>query len=415
MQQRLSLREWARNNKIWEPYSWRTFLEKDLVPFYRQAFILNEFYNFLKSYEICGKNSLKDIEDEVLKNKVRVAIYGGADNPATSFAKFMYDYFGLRAENASSFEESIKFYESWGDSIKISVRDNSWINSISIKNLVDELRRIISEICSKIGIRLSEVGIQETYPYYPSGFINPDTLLPQPGEKPEKLISLINEFRQKAVDLSIGVNPFTTFVFYIRAIPLLSLMKFLECDIDKITKLANFLGLRAYSMIDFQQVSLPTKSPDKFILVYDRASYNLTNRLLVLQYYLMKIDQAVEEVYSNFIKEAINQIHVNFEPWKGYYEPIFSILNKILIEDLRYSYLTSTRCSFYVENGRIVKIKNEELSNKVDVKEFLIKISPVISSGIINDLYFRGSSFELDLHSITKEWINKVIANEGKT
>jgi hypothetical protein len=129
----------------------------------------------------------------------------------------------------------------------------------------------------------------------------------------------------------------------------------------------------------------------------------------------MKIDQAVEEVYSNFIKEAINQIHVNFEPWKGYYEPIFSILNKTLIEDLRYSYLTSTRCSFYVENGRIVRIKNEELSNKVDVKEFLIKISPVISSGIINDLYFRGSSFELDLHSITKEWINKVIANEGKT
>jgi hypothetical protein len=90
---------------------------------------------------------------------------------------------------------------------------------------------------------------------------------------------LINEFRQKAVDLSIGVNPFTTFVFYTRAIPLLSLMKFLECDIDKITKLANFLGLRAYSMIDFQEVGLPTKSPDKFILAYNRYSYNLAYSL----------------------------------------------------------------------------------------------------------------------------------------
>jgi len=289
MQPGLSLKKWAIDNKIWEPYSWRTFLEKGLVPFYRQAFILNEFYNFLKGKEICGKNSLKDIEDEVLRNKVRVAIYGGADNPATSFAKFMYDYFGLRAENASSFEESIKFYESWGDSIKITIHDKSWIKSIPIEDLVSKLKSIISEICSKIGIRLSEVGIQETYPYYPSGFIKPDTLLPQSGEKPEKLISLINEFRQKAVDLSIGVNPFTTFVFYTSTIPLLSLMKFLECDIDKITKLANFLGLEAYSMIDFQRVSLPTKSPNKFILAYNR-NYSLTRSLLDLQKYIMNIE-----------------------------------------------------------------------------------------------------------------------------
>jgi len=411
MQPGLSLKKWAIDNKIWEPYSWRTFVEKDLVPFYRQAFILNEFYNFLKGKEICGKNSLKDIEDEVLKNKVRVAIYGGAENPNNSFAKFMYDYFGLRAENASTFEESIKFYESWGDSIKISVHDKSWIKSIPIDDLVSKLKSIISEICSKIGIRLSEVGIQETYTYYPSGFINPDALLPQPGEKPEKLISLINEFRQKAVDLSIGVNPFTTFVFYTSTIPLLSLMKFLECDIDKITKLANFLGLEAYSMIDFQRVSLPTKSPDKFILAYNR-NYSLTRSLLDLQKYIMNIEQVAREVYSNFIYEAINQIHINFDPWKGYYEPIFTLLNKTLKnKDLRYT----ISCRFYVENGKITRIDREEVSSKIEAREFLIKISPVVSAGIINDLYIGGSFFDLYFHSATKEWIDKVIANEGKT
>jgi hypothetical protein len=412
IQQGLSLKKWAIYNKIWEPYNWRTFVEKDLVPFYRQAFILNEFYNFLKGKEICGKNSLKDIEDEVLKNKVRVAIYGGADNPATSFANFMYYYFGLRAENASSFEESKKYYESWGDSIKISVHDKSWIKSIPIDDLVSKLRSIINEICSKIGIRLSEVGIQETYPYYPSGFIKPDTLLPQPGEKPEKLISLINEFRQKAVDLSIGVNPFTTFVFYIRAIPLLSLMKFLECDIDKITKLANFIGLRAYSMIDFQEVRLPTKSPDKFILAYNRYSYNLVYSLLELQKYLMNVEQTAGETYSNFIYEAINQIHISFEPWKGYYEPIFALLNETLKnKDLRYP--TSYR--FYIENGKITMIAGKEVPSKIEAREFLIKISPIISAGIINDLYLSGSYFELYFHLPTREWINKVIANEGKT
>jgi hypothetical protein len=412
MQQGLSLKKWAIDNKIWEPYNWRTFVEKDLVPFYRQAFILNEFYNFLKGKEICGKNSLKDIEDEVLRNKVRVAIYGGADNPATSFAKLMYEYFGLRAENASAFEESIKFYESWGDSIKISVHDKSWIKSIPIEDLVSKVRSIISEICSKIGVRLSEVGIQETYPYYPSGFIKSDTLLPQPGEKPEKLISLINEFRQKAVDLSIGVNPFTTFVFYIRAIPLLSLMKFLECDIDKITKLANFLGLRAYSMIDFQEVGLPTKSPDKFILAYNRYSYILVYSLLELQKYLMNVEQAAKEAYRNFIYEAINQIHINFEPWKGYYEPIFALLNETLKnKDLRY--LISYR--FYIENGKITRIDGKEVPSKIEAREFLIKISPIISAGIINDIYLGGGYFDLYFHSASREWINKVIVNEGKT
>ena len=114
-----------------------------------------------------------------------------------------------------------------------------------------------------MNIKLSEISIQESYPYPPSEAIEPYTLLPQVGEKPEKLVSLMNEFKQKALDLSIGCNPFMTFVFYTRTIPLLVLMEFLECDIDKVTKLANFLGLKAYSIIDQREVSLPTKSPDK--------------------------------------------------------------------------------------------------------------------------------------------------------
>ena len=117
METKTSLREWAKENKIWEPKTWRTFLEKDLVPFYRQAYTLNALHEFLKSEKICGKPYLADIEDETLKNKIRVAIYGGVKPNKdfnTSFAKFMYDNFGICAENAPSFEGSIKHYESWG-------------------------------------------------------------------------------------------------------------------------------------------------------------------------------------------------------------------------------------------------------------------------------------------------------------
>ncbi|KAA0012290.1 MAG: hypothetical protein FE041_03770 [Thermoplasmata archaeon] len=404
---RTSLKEWAKENKVWEPKTWRIFLEKDLVPFYKQAYTLNALHEFLKSEKICGKSSLADIED-TLKNKIKVAIYGGVEpnkDFSTSFAKFMYDNFGICAENAPSFEESIKHYESWGDGIKVSVNPNSWINSIPIGSLVDKLRDLIQwNLCRELGIKLSEIGIQESYPYPPFEAIEPNTLLPQAGEKPEKLVSLINEFKQKALDLSIGVNPFTTFVFYARTIPLLVLMEYLECDINKIIKLANFLGLKAYSMIDQREVSLPTKSPDKVILLL--TSNSLSYKILELRGYLEKVDPTIKQVHENVIKEAINQIHVTFEPWKDY-EPIFSFLSEIL-KDRNW-------ISLNVENGRITKLRSGyrkiELPSKIWLRDFLIKISPIVSAGIVR---FSFSMTQLEFHPFAKEWIDKVMENEGK-
>jgi hypothetical protein len=413
---RTSLREWAKENKVRKPKTWRIFLEKDLVPFYRQAYTLNALYEFLKSEKICGKSSLADIEDETLRKKIRVAIYGGVEADKdfnTSFAKFMYDNFGIGAENAPSFEESIKHYEGWGDSIKVSINPNSWINSIPIGNLVDELRSLIQRFCDKLNVKLSEIGIQESYPYPPLEVVEPDTLLPQAGDKPEKLVSLINEFKQRALDISIGCNPFMTFVFYARTIPLLVLMEFLECDIDKATKLADFLGLKAYSMIDQKEVSLPTKRPDKVILLWEKGTSSrkyyypsFFERLLELQSYLEKVDPTIKQMHENMIKEAINQIRITFEPWKDY-EPIFSFLSEIL-KDRNW-------ISLDVENGRIVKFrsyyKEIELPSKIWLRDFLIKISPIVSAGIAG---FSYSMTQLEFHPFAKEWIEKVIENEGK-
>jgi len=405
---RTSLREWVKENKVWEPKTWRIFLEKDLVPFYRQAYILNVLYKFLKSKKICGRPSLADIEDETLKNKGRVAIYGGVEPNKdfnTSFAKFMYDNFGICAESAPSFEESIKHYESWGDGIKVSVNPNSWINSIPIGNLVDTLESLIQRFCDKLNIKLSEMGIQKSYPHLSLEAIEPDSLLPQAGEKPEKLIELINNFRQKALDLSIGVNPFMTFIFYSRTIPLPVLMKFLECDIDKVTKLANFLGLKAYSMIDQRKVNLPTKSPDKVILMYYYSSFSA--QLLGLQSYLEKIDPTIKQIYENMIKQAIDQVHITFEPWKDY-EPLFPFISEILKD--------RSWISLDVKNGRIVKLRsyyrNIELPNKIWLSDFLIRISSIVSAGIVR---LSHSMTRLEFHPSAKEWIDKVIENEGKT
>lgn len=420
---RTSLREWAKENKIWEPKAWRTFLEEDLVPFYKQAFTLNVLFEFLKSEKICGKSSLADIEDETLKNKIRVAIYGGVDPNKdfnTSFAKFMYDNFGICAENAPSFEESIKYYENFGDGVKVSVNPNSWINSILIGNLVDELKSLIQIFCDKLNIKLSEISIQESYPYPPSEVIEPDALLPSAGEKPEKLVSLINDFRQKALNLSRGVNPFTTFVFYSRAIPLPVLMEFLECDIDEVTKLANFLGLKAYSMIDQTEVSLPTRSPDKVILIWEKGKHyeypSFFERLLGLQSFLHKIDPTIKQVYENMIKQAMDQIHITFEPWEDY-ESIFSFLADALRDGKSY-----VEC--FIKRGKLIGLrtytkdryrgypifKDKHFKKSIPLHIFWIKIYPIVSAGILD---FIGTEFELSLYA--KEWIDKVIENEGKT
>lgn len=415
METKMSLREWAKENTVWEPKVWKNFLEEDIVPLYKYAYTLDTLYKFLKSAGICGKSSLADIEDETLRNKVRAAIYGGVEqnkDSSMSFAKFMYDNFGICAENAPSFEDSTKHYESWGDSIKVSVNAESWINSMPIGSFVDEMEILIQRFCDKLTIKLTEVGIQESYPSPPIEVINPDDLLPQPAKKPETLVELINNFKQKALDLSVGVNPFMTFVFYSRTIPLLTLMEFLECDIDKITKLAGFLGLKVYSMIDQTEVSLPTKSPNKAILLLTRES--LFDRILGLQSFLRKIDPIIKQIYVDMIKQAADQIHVTFEPWKDY-EPIFSALANLMDD--------RDVCQLEVEQGRIVKVNNQygrrywkfkemELSGKILLRDFLINISPLLNAGIVTLGY---TITQLAFHPLAREWIEKVIDNEGNT
>ena len=399
-----SLREWAIKNEVWKPRSWKTFLEEDLVTFYKLVWTLNELYTFLKSEKVCGKPALADIEDERLKDKVRVAIYGGVEqDPENSFAKFMYEYFGICAENAPSFEESVEHYRNWGDGVKVSIIP-SWISSIPIEDLKSKLSDLIVwSFCRELGIKMSEIGLKDSYPYDPLESIEIVTLLPDPGEEPKELISLINKLKQKAVDLAVGRNPFTTFVYYSRAIPVLALMEFLECDINEVATLTNFLGLKAYSMIDRVEVKLPTKSPDKVFLLIE--GNKLADKILHLKGYLERIEPTVKEIFDKMVKGAVNQISFSFEPWQDY-EPIFSFWNEAL-KDRNWCYLT-------IEGGRISKLSSYreiEIPRKIWFRDFLIRLYPAISTGIIE----MRSLTSLEFSPYAKEWVEKVIENEGKT
>jgi len=426
-----SLREIVRNKKIWEPASWREFLEKDLVPFYILAFNLKTFYDFLISDKINGK-SLVDIKDTVLMDKIKAALIGGVKSDKSNeipFAKFMYDMFGLQVNDAQSFEKSVELYKGYP---AIRVNQKAWINKVRIDWLVNNLWELIDTLCKSLNIKLSDLGIQDVHPTSSKKIIEPDSLLPLPGEKPDKLQELIRNFKRKAMELSIGVNPFTTFTFFVRAIPLIALMKYLECTYDEVIKLANFLGLRAYSMVDLSEIKLPTNALSQVILVsygyvnefvytasgimplreLSKHISSLSERILRLQDYLNAIDERIEQRYNNLIEQATNNIKVNFEPWEKY-ESIFSVFYKSpeVVFDLE------------IEEGMISKINHLQIerNKRVMLMDFLIRCFPAISGGIIRWISITIKPREQPQFTIAfyrqigKKWIEKLIANRGKT
>jgi len=401
-----SLRDWAVGNKVWELSSWESFL-RDLSEFYKKAYTLNELYKLLNSSEVVGRPSLADIEDEDLREKIRVAIYGGVErDPQNSFARFMYEHFGICAEQAPTFEESIKQYRNWGDGVKVSVLRDSWISGIPINELVEKLRTIIRDLSEKLGKKISDWGINDSYPYEPTDAIDVRTLLPKSGEDPGNLISIVNDFKQGAADLAIGANPFMTFIYYVRAIPVPALMEFLDCDIKDIARLADFLGLKAYSTVDLTEVRLPTDAPDKVFLLLDK--YGTVKDILGLQMYLERVEPTAGEIFDRMVEDAVDQIRVAFEPWE-LYEPIFTSLSEILGRN--------NWCRLEIEGGLVKKISypEAELSGEIWFRDLLMKLYPAISTGIVSEMEVWGSnSVQLYFSPHAKTWIEKVIENEGK-
>ncbi|MHA1756505.1 MAG: hypothetical protein ACTSVV_07030, partial [Promethearchaeota archaeon] len=374
----LSLKEWARKHKIYNLENWIPFLKDYLIPFFKDVFKLKKFYDFLKGEEICQKESLRDIENDSLKEKIRVAIYGGVDQDKkdfkNSFAKFMFDIFGICAEDSQKFEDSIEYYENFGDNIKLTIR-NSWIDDIQINELYWILIALIRNISNKLDVKLSDFSIiEKNYSYEPNDIINPEDLLIKPNEKPDDLMSLYNNFRQKAFNLSIGVNPFTTFIYFCRSIPLIILIDFLKCDVNDMIELIDFLGYESYSMINLDKMELSVNSIDKIFLYKNNRDF--IENVLELQTYLNKIVPFIEDILKKMIQESIDSINISFEPW-DVYKQIFTFWKKILKD--------KNWCDFEIENGYLSKIyiSNEEkiFESRILFKDFLLKISPFIAIG----------------------------------
>ena len=409
-----SLREWAREKRVWELGAWKSFLQDDLVPFYILAYDLNRFNNLLQGLN--GK-ALIDIDEE-LREKIRVCLYGGigpGQDVNRSFAKFMFDYFGIYAQEPLS----LQTYELLGNEVKISFKQDSWIASIQIDNLRKKVEDIIEKLKEKLGVTFEAMGLLK-FPIRPVNSIDdPSTLLPKPGEEPQTLLLLVKDFRQRAVNLSIGVNPFMTFMFYVRAIPIRVLREFLGCGPDELTELINFLGLKPYSMMDGSKVEGQTKSELVILLAEENS---LISKFLELRSLLVKVEQKVEEIFERTVQEASRQIRVDFEPWEKF-KPFF-VAVKGYIEEKKKWDIDRPIYRIKSEGQKIIEVNNcgsryNLRSTPLDLllPDFLMKLSPWICSGMIGITHFSSYyiDFKFNFPSLAKEWIEGVIQNEGKS
>ncbi len=406
-----SLRNWAKKVEIWEPRSWKYFLQNDLIPFYNNIFQLNEVYQFIKT-EIGNASSIDSITDEEIKEKIRISVIGGIDpnkDKKKSFAKFMYDIFGVSV-NAPNFEDSIANYKEFGDSNSIILSNpNSLINKIDLPTLLNTLRSIITSYkWEEIGITLEDCNLSSEYPYNPKNSKDVKSLLPLTNENPEKITNLLQDFKTNAINLSIGINLFFTFSFYIRSIPFDSLLMFLECSKEDISRMAKFLDLDFYSMDDGNKLPFDDSIDSKKTILIKKEN-SFLEKLLDFQGFLPNINEEVTEIYESMLEEAIDKIEIKFEPWEDYKE-LFEFFAKNFVNTKDFIFRLNANNKIHEINA---SKNNLKLQKEFYLRRFLSLISPLICIGLISfwRVNIRNILFYLP-HA--KKWVERVIDNKGK-
>ena len=437
MSEQISLREWAIENKVWEPKAWEKFLKDDIVPFYKDAYTLWEIYEFLRdTIDKYENKTLPEIreENELLYDKLVTAIHGGIwpnKDPNKSFAKFMYDTFGLQIKGGDTFKKSVEIYKSLGDLAEIEIGYLSLMSYFSPDytitgdptGIIQILESIIFIISDKLNIDLKHLGLEKVsdFPQYrPLNKVSVEGFLPSQGESPELLQKLINGFFDRMENLLVGVNPYTSLIYYMRVIPLPVLAEFFNLDIEKnlseIKKLMGFLRLNAYSMITLESKSKITKNNAYTLLLVSSEGS--------LPYYMSLLQNKIKEMKSylglndNDVKRKMwDQLSTQYLDDKRYMD-ILKFLG-IQLKEGRYG------IQIYInEKGNIIKVEcgteSLKLRRLINLGDFLIYIAPLVSIGLLD---FDGIiqreekiiNFKWEDAQATYKYISKVIRGAGKT
>ncbi|WP_456328585.1 hypothetical protein [Archaeoglobus sp.] len=219
------LQSWARNIKVWEPNSWKPYLDQ-LLDAYNQALKFKEFHNWLKD-TFDGK-SIRDLPIE-LRDSARMCISGGGSE-RNAFGGLMFKKFGLGVVNCKNYEQSLEEYERCGDWIEMSVREVvlGWEHYDEV--FLHPLKEIIDQLAKTLNINVEEPKIEEDFGEW--------VKYPDP-----KLIEKLEGFLNSLARMLEFTNYYTMLMRYFLLAPLPMVARFLNIEIDEIKKLAEIWNI----------------------------------------------------------------------------------------------------------------------------------------------------------------------------
>lgn len=204
--------------------SWKKYIEEEILPLWRIAYILDEFRIELKGkFKDC---SLRDVPEED-----RSILLGGV-NPdpkeatvytKNSLAKFYKDFFGVELDSLQSWGS---YGQSFEGKIRVKVAD-----STPFIDLVYNMHIL----CNKALKNQSFVEFDE-----------PEVDYESLKKDPNKLQELVNDFLKLAINVSVNCNYHTFFLWSIKQLPY-GYMKEAYQQIDQVMDLLEEFGLTEFN------------------------------------------------------------------------------------------------------------------------------------------------------------------------
>ncbi len=384
-----SLKEWAREKEIWKIESWREFVKQlqDILREARKILKIDELFE-----KVAGKE-IGDITDERLKEKVMTALLGGMDSPEKAFSKFMYEKFGIRFGEATSCEESVETYKRLGERARIK---KAYGHIGYVKNLTWDLKTIIKKFEEK-GLKLEQKEEED---------IDPLDYLPSRGERPDRLIELINAFTKKVNRLALGMNPFVTFVTFVRFNYVDNVLKFLGLNrFGELRELIELLDLKLVDAIHLEFKKLEDYETGKHFLLYGREGLSgLIYEKLVCGSDIYKfVDKnKVEEWMKRSLRGARFEILRRIPIVKartdlGIYNA-YEVRDGMILGSYRY---------YYHSRRREYRPVLDRFENSVNLKDFLKEIITLSEVGVLELVLEYGCSINKKFPNVLDELLER--------
>ena len=394
-----TLKNCASEKEIWRKESWREFVEEleDTLREVRKLLRMDKLFE-----EVAGKE-IEELSDERLKEKVMTALLGGTDLPENPFSKLMYEKFGIKLGEASSWEESVETYRRLGGRARIKRKEKSiyleysrtwkptiWIGHV--ENLAKDLETLIKKFEEK-GLKLEPKEEED---------IDPLDYLPSRGERPDRLIKLINAFMKKVNGLTLGTNPFVTFVTFVRFNYVDNVLEFLGLNrIEELKELIELLDLKLVDAIHLEFKKLEDYEPEKPFLLYGReGSSGLIYEKLVCGSDIYKFvdKKKVEEWMKQNLREVRFEILrripiVEARTDLGIYRA-YEVRDGVILGSYRYYY--------HSRHGKYRPVL-DRFENPVDLKDFLREIIPLSEVGVLELVLEYGCSINKNFPDVLNE------------